>query len=270
MSSNAEMNPYRTYALLFGRRRFAEFNSILLRLGLRGLGIMNYYDFKVSGEKYLIDKILSQYDCRVVFDVGANEGDYSEIFSLRSNCQVFSFEPHPVNFARLKKKFSGDNVYLFQIGLSDKEETVTLFDYKDNPGSQHASIYKHAITDLRNVEAGEIQVEMKTIDGFARTNNISKINLLKIDTEGNEYKVLEGAVNCIKNKMIDIIHFEFNEMNVISRVFFKDFVAILKDYNLYRLLPNDLLPLHYHKPLEHEIFAFQNVVAFRKDIDKNR
>lgn len=264
------MSFYRTYALLLARKRFAKLNGILLRLGLRGLGILNYYDFKVSGEKYLVNTILGSYDCNIVFDVGANEGEFSRFFSGRQGCRVFSFEPHPVNFNKLRKNLNGDNVHLFQIGFSNREETVTLFDYKDSDGSAHASVYEEVITELHHGATEVTKVEMKTIDSFVKENNIVKINLLKIDTEGNEYKVLQGGINCIKSKMIDIIHFEFNEMNVISRVFFKDFVKMLEGYNLYRLLPQDLLPLNHYKPVEHEIFAFQNILAIRKDIDKNR
>jgi hypothetical protein len=59
---------------------------------------------------------------------------------------------------------------------------------------------------------------------------------------------------------IDFIQFEFNEMNIISRVFLKDFYQILSNYNLYRLDSNRLIPL-FNYDSTNEIFKFQNFLA---------
>ena len=98
--------------------------------------------------------------------------------------------------------------------------------------------------------------------------DISRINLLKIDTEGNELKVLAGGKKTLSANKIDIIQIEFNEMNVVSRTFMRDFVQLLSSYNMYRLLPKSFLPIKYQRPVKHEIFAFQNIIAIRKEIDK--
>ncbi len=57
-------------------------------------------------------------------------------------------------------------------------------------------------------------------------------------------------------------------MNLESRSFMNDFREVLFNYNLYRILPGGLLPLKDSRPLLNEIFAYQNIVAIRKDIDK--
>lgn len=87
--------------------------------------------------------------------------------------------------------------------------------------------------------------------------------MLKIDTEGHELNVLKGARLTIAKGMVDVIQIEFNEMNVISRTFFKDIIDILPGYDFYRLLPDGLLPLGAYKILDFEIFAFQNIVALK-------
>ena len=89
---------------------------------------------------------------------------------------------------------------------------------------------------------------------------IDIIDFLKVDTEGHELAVLQGASSLIEDGRIGCIHFEFNEMNIVSRVFFLDFRELLHNYKLYRLLPNGLLPLG-DSPLETELFAYQNIVA---------
>ena len=78
-------------------------------------------------------------------------------------------------------------------------------------------------------------------------------------------KVLEGARELILGKMINIIAFEFNEMNVISRVFLKDFFNILPEYNFFRLLQDGYISLSYSSL--NEIFAYQNIIAVRKDYE---
>lgn len=65
----------------------------------------------------------------------------------------------------------------------------------------------------------------------------------------------------IVQKRIKAIHFGFNEMNIASRVFFKDFWEFLADYEFYRMMPNGLVPIVAYSPLLCEIFAYQNIVA---------
>lgn len=102
-----------------------------------------------------------------------------------------------------------------------------------------------------------------TLDTFCSKHLIENIDLLKIDVEGNELRVLEGSQNMIGQGKISAIVFEFNEMNLISRVFLRDFFNILPNYNFFRLLPNELVAIEYN-PLQ-EIFVYQNIVALRKD-----
>ena len=108
-----------------------------------------------------------------------------------------------------------------------------------------------------------VEVSMDTMDNFTKKEGITYIDFLKIDTEGSELAVLQGASKLLENKSIGCIHFEFNEMNVISRTFFRDFRKLLHDYDLYRLLPKGLLPLD-DSILFTEIFVYQNIIALPK------
>jgi hypothetical protein len=73
--------------------------------------------------------------------------------------------------------------------------------------------------------------------------------------------VLKGAQKLIESKSINIIAFEFNMMNIVKRVFLKDFINILPGYSFYRLLQDGLIPLSYNNL--QEIFAYQNIIAIR-------
>lgn len=96
-----------------------------------------------------------------------------------------------------------------------------------------------------------------------KTEGIDYIDLLKIDAEGNELEILKGSSNLLKEGRIGYIFFEFNEMNIISRVFFRDFYKLLSNYEIYRLLPKGLILLK-DCPVETELFAFQNILAMNK------
>jgi len=255
------------YRIIFARPIFFRLNDMLFRLILRGLGILNFENSKISGEDYLINKILPtklKISNPIIFDVGANIGDYSLALSGRfPNSIIYSFEPHPETFSRLKSNIPTNNIKLFNFALGEKKDTLTLYDRNDSNGSPFASLHKEAITDIQNKGTIEIPVQVFTLDEFTTENNISRIDFLKIDTEGNELSILKGAKNLLDECKIGCIHFEFNEMNVVSRTFMRDFRIILKNYQLYRLLPKGLLLLN-DSPIASELFAYQNILAVPK------
>jgi FkbM family methyltransferase len=257
------------YAYIFSRKLFFKWNYFLFHVGLRGMGVLNYTNFIVSGEKFLINFLKKNYSLDLVMDVGANDGDYTA-FYMDYSTQIYCFEPHPNTSRKLTERFKGnDKIKVIPKGLSNTQTKTVIYDYAQDNGSSHASLYAEVITDIHNSKMVEVRIELDTLNSVAQELSIEHINLLKIDTEGNEYKCLLGASDLLDNGRVDVIHFEFNEMNVYSGVFMKDFVELLPNYNLYRLLPSGFLPITYksHRPLRYEVFAFQNIVAFRKDID---
>jgi Methyltransferase FkbM domain len=127
-------------------------------------------------------------------------------------------------------------------------------------------LYVNVVSDLRGSKVVEFKVPAIPLDDYLSENGIGHVNLLKVDAEGHELKILHGVINNIRNNKIDVIHFEFNEMNIISKTFMKDFYDLLTNYSFYRLLPYGLLSLGDYKPAKYEIFLFQNIVAIRKGI----
>lgn len=177
---------------------------------------------------------------------------------------IYCFEPHPKNFQKLLSKFSNSRVKTINCAVGDQPGQIQFFDYADNDGSSHASVYREVIEEIHDSISAPHVVEMITLDSYCIANNIQHINLLKIDTEGNELSVISGASRLINNQSIDFIQFEFNEMNIISRVFLRDFRIILPNYTFYRLLPKGMIPIKSNGM--DEIFAFQNIVAVRNDV----
>ena len=257
----------RNWARAFGRRSCRKLNSFLLRLAIRGLGVMNYENDSLSGEAWLITKFLRKkignIEKPVLFDVGANEGNYAaSLCSTFPNGTVYCFEPHPKTFQKLLETTNHLAVEPVNIALGESCGSRQLFDYAgENGGSQHATVVPQVLQKLHGGEATAIEVVETTIDKFCEENEIDRINFLKIDVEGNEYSCLCGAKKMLASCRIGIIQFEFNQMNIHSKVFMEDFFAILEGYHLYRLLPSGLLPLNRLDTLQTNLFVFQNIIA---------
>lgn len=259
------------YVFLFVRKIFYPLHLLLYKLSLLGLGIKNYENDRVSGEKAFIKFLLKGrfLNDGAIFDVGANVGNYSVM--LRSQgirLPIFAFEPHPVAFRKLQQAAVADQFTAVPLGAGENSTSAAMYDYQGQGGSEHASMYKHVIEDLHHGQVEEVAINLTTLDEFVLQEGITKIALLKIDTEGHESSVLKGANHIIASGMVAVIQIEFNEMNIISRTFFKDFVALLPGYDFYRLLPDGLQPLGQYNAVHQEIFSFQNIVALKKQVDQ--
>ncbi len=253
---------------------FRKVNEALLDHALRGLGILNYQTQELSGERYFIDKLLPKYidgTDPVFVDVGANVGLYSNLlFKNHPQATIWSFEPNPKTFEKLTPRLASNTITAINKGLGANDAKLTFYDRKDlNGSSAFGSLYKDVIEDIHQAESIEIEVEITTLDSYASETGIDSIQLLKIDTEGHELEVLKGAQKLLRNDQIDLIHIEFNEMNVISRVFYRDFAQTLQNYTPYRLLPKGVLPLR-KKPRRNELFAYQNLVFVNNRFKPNK
>jgi hypothetical protein len=144
---------------------------------------------------------------------------------------------------------------------------MVLYDYAESEGTEHASLHAGVIEQLHKGTSDGRVVDVIDLDTFATEHDIPLIHLLKIDTEGHELEVLKGSLKLLRENRIRAIQFEFNEMNVASRVFAKDFYDLLPNYRFYRMLRDGLVPLGCYSPLWCELFAFQNIVALPEACD---
>lgn len=257
------------YRFIFCRPFFNTFNLHLYKLSLRGIGVLNSEGPEVTGEKFFLEQLWLTSKINTIVDVGANTEAYGADIFPRAT--IYAFEPHPNTFALLTentKKFGHKNVQLINTGLSNKKGVLKLWDFADDaelketqPTSTLASFDKSVIEKLHGQKAQSISVKVDTLDAFAARTNIQNIDLLKIDTEGHELQVLLGASKLLRQNKIGIVQFEFNEMNVFSRSYLKDFMDLLPSHTFYRLMPNGMFPLGPYRPLTHEVFGFQNIVA---------
>ncbi len=121
----------------------------------------------------------------VVFDVGANVGFYTLLSSVLAgeSGKVVSFEPSPRNFGFLTRHVqinAMSNVTLYQAAVAD-EPGEAMFDFADSNAKSRLS------------DAGTHKVRLVSLDDLFARGEVPRPNLIKIDVEGAEARVLRGA-----------------------------------------------------------------------------
>lgn len=132
----------------------------------------------------------------VVFDIGANIGATSLPYAKKCfKGRVYSYEPDQTNYKRLVENINLNqlqNVQAINIGLGDKEEEVKLYCVSDtNPGMNR-------VLKQENVDFNYTIIKIRTLDFelFERLK-LSKVDAVKIDVEGFETNVLNGAAKTL-------------------------------------------------------------------------
>jgi FkbM family methyltransferase len=259
------------YLAVFGRKAFYRWNQLLLRVAARGMCVSDPLLKTIGPGEQTFLRRLGTIASPTVLDVGANVGSYSALLKeICPSARIWAFEPHPSTFRQLSELAASIGFTAFNMGLSDSSGSANLYDYAGNDtgtGSPHASLHRGVIEDLHNARSASIEVEVGTVDEVLCSQQIHHLNLLKIDAEGHELQILRGASNAIREGHVDIVQFEFNEMNVVSRVFFHDFYDVLPGFSFYRMVVDGLAPVGAYNARTHELYFLHNVVAIRDTVD---
>jgi FkbM family methyltransferase len=255
-----------------GKKAFQPLFKGLFWLSLKGLNFGGGSTWSDSGEEWVIKyfaglQLVGNKEV-VFFDVGANNGEYAMaalkiLKRQKIGAKIFCFEPSKQTFKLLTEKTSAfPEIKCFNIALGEHTETAPL--YSDFEASGLASLYNRDLKNHGVAMKEQERVQVETLENFCRAQNISSIDFLKLDVEGNEYKVLLGAGNMLKENKIKFIQFEFGGTDIDARIFFRDFFNLLSpNYILYRILKNGLQPIKAYKEID-EIFITTNYLAILK------
>jgi FkbM family methyltransferase len=217
---------------------------------LRGLG--SGADAEASGEKAVFSLLPDE---PVIFDVGANHGEYAHAaYTSRPRAHVHCFEPSVATFRILSETLSGTSAVLNNTGLGAENSEATLFSTGD--GSGLASLSKRRLDHFGVTMDSQETVQIKSLDSYCDDRSIDTIDLLKIDVEGHEMDVLRGASRMLSEKRIRLITFEFGGCDIDTRTFFQDFYYLFKKLgtqSISRITPSGwLCPVEkYTEDLEH-------------------
>jgi FkbM family methyltransferase len=250
-----------------GRKIFQKLFENLFYLSSYGMNFGYLYDFNKNGERLVVRKLKEYFRFRqpaVIFDVGANVGDYSSMllkeFKGETLAKLFAFEPSKSSFMVLKQNI-GYRADLFNIGFSNKKENKFLYSQCECSGQ--ASLYKRNLLEYGVEMNNKEKITLDTIDNFCNRHHIENIDFLKIDVEGHELKVLQGAKGMMAKNSIDIIQFETGCNSDVGN-YFKDFFYLLNTkYKIYRILRDGLLEIKKYHWLN-EISSGANYLAVRR------
>lgn len=252
---------------LFGKKRYYKFFLILKNIGLQGLNYRNSI-LENNGELFLLNRLAKFYrslpDAIVLFDVGANVGNYSSQLAdtFRHDSKIYSFEPTENAYTQLKRlTTSKPSIQAFQIGLGRANETLTI--HTNQLFSELSGVYNRSKL-FEGMASKTENCTFRTLDSFCTENGIKHIHFLKIDVEGHELFVLEGGQTLLENGNIDFIQFEFGAGNQYSKTYFLDFYNLLeKNYAICRILRNGLEEIPAYSA-DYEILLLTNYIAVSK------
>ena len=147
-------------------------------------------------------------------DIGANLGGYIDLVDKNVNIkEIHIFEPSKKCFIELNKKFKKKNIYINNIAISNSNRTRIFY---ENEILSQSSLHNNKNKFNSNLKNTDIyQIKCLTLDQYFKLKNKkSKIDLLKIDAEGEDLKILEGASNLLRKKRVKLIKIELlNSLN---------------------------------------------------------
>jgi FkbM family methyltransferase len=129
----------------------------------------------------------------VFFDVGANIGYFTLLSAKRmgAGCQVHSFEPSSEEFAKLSRNVRLNRfsmIHLNQLAVSDVPGKVYMTETRSAGTTRIAT----------KTDTPAIEVQAVSLDSYVETLGISRLDMIKVDIEGAEYKFLLGAFRTLK------------------------------------------------------------------------
>ncbi len=251
-----------------GNKKFQRVFHSGYRLALVGMNYGRGGTYSESGELYVLKMVAEKYKGKgpfVVFDVGANVGEYAKTAAgiFGSEAIIHSFEPSQKCYSTFRETTKGlQNMISNNFGFSDVVSKQKL--YSDEADSGLASLY-HRNLDHYGINMDKFEeIELSTIDDYCAQNNIERIHFLKMDIEGHELSALKGAERMLKEDRVDMIQFEFGGCNIDSRTFFQDFFYLLNGkYKIHRILRDGLIEVPTYNE-SHEIFMTINYLAIRR------
>jgi FkbM family methyltransferase len=252
-------------------------HSPLWRRALRAMGrpffrwAENNGDPRITrnGELWLLRSLLAEHSARepsrpfVVFDGGANVGDYTQVVvkeARAASCavEVHAFEPSPHNLELLHQTFADESaVRVVGAALADRAGEACL--YAGQSGSSQASLTSRPV--LGSTAEDQVKVPLLRLADYAAAGEVRRIDLLKLDIEGAELAALRGLGESLRPDFVDVIQFEYGGTTLDAGTTLKEVHRLLTGhgYRVAKLFPRALEVRDYAEWMEN--YSFSNYVA---------
>ena len=153
-----------------------------------------------------------------IFDVGAHVGNTAAAYlKVFPHAEIYCFEPYLTSYKLLESKFKRvDNVITINEALSSEISEKTMFVNKSNDTNSFLEFSGNANEIWQNNNQFQTNEKCKvacnTLDNFCASKRIEQIDLLKIDCQGSEKFVLEGARKLLSYTKLVYIETNFVEV----------------------------------------------------------
>ena len=204
-----------------------------------GYRLLRYDKGKIKFDDILL-KIFKNKSLKIV-DIGANEGQSIKRFNkIFKKTTIYSIEPSKFAYEFLLANYKNSkNVYLFNYAIGDIAKKKLFYDYNESVLSSFHKINKK---ESLNLKYKKEEVQVITLDQFCKLKKLTNVNILKIDTQGSETKILRGGIVSLKKGVFDIIELEVIMGDYYEKYFsFFSIEKFLIKFN-YRLLALDRTP----------------------------
>ena len=189
---------------------------------------------------------------KIVFDIGCFQGSFTKNFiknekKLGIKSTFFLFDPNPITKNYLKPILQNEKIKYYDLALdnSNSQKKFYLNKFFEPSGSSlnttfrddkkwknTRKIFMQMLQPFKKIEDfSEINVQTQTLDSFCLEKKINNIDVLKIDTEGNELNVLKGAKKLLEQNKINIIYVEISETKKKFLEKEKSVINFLNSYN---------------------------------------
>ncbi len=156
-------------------------------------------------------------DPLVVVDVGCRWGFADRWDRLGERCINVGFDPDREECERLAARYADrTNVRLVPLALGPTPGSATLHMTKDPGGYSILPTVEDVVERHPSLEGGRVEgtttIELTTLDGWCATANVERVDVIKIDTQGSELGVLQGADRILGGVRAVEVEVEFNEL----------------------------------------------------------
>ncbi len=152
-------------------------------------------------------------EAKVIFDIGANLGIYSlAALASQPNAVVHAFEPTPEIAGKLRQTAQLnhlDNLIVHEVAVTSHRGQAILRRYRGESGTNEGMNFICRETG----EPGAERVQTICLDEFCCERRVARIDLLKIDVQGNEHFVLQGAKGLVRFGRLGTVFMELNWAN---------------------------------------------------------
>jgi FkbM family methyltransferase len=220
------------------------------------------FDMAHNGELRVL-QIVSQFQPKVVFDVGANKGEWCRLVStLCPSCMIHAFEIVPATYEELTRNTRDlQNVIANNIGLSSEEGAVSISLGRDTATATACKI--EGMQFHEEYYDRQIQCKTRKASDYLIEKAIESIDFVKIDVEGMDLKVVRGLGDQIRN--VRVVQFEYGVFNIASHDLLSDFCRHFKNHGFIvgKIFPRSVNFFEYHWDMEN--FHGSNYLAVRNE-----